>query len=85
MLAAEDFSLQRKYDAARQSYESSIVAATRGGFKHDAAIANERYACCLLKELHDRENAEYHFGVAERLYNEWGATGVANGLQRITK
>ena len=83
LLAAEELSFQKKFDKARQSYESSILAASRGGFVHDAAIANERYGCYLLNELKDTENARYHLSVAYRLYHEWGATGIANGLHHV--
>ena len=83
LLAAEDLSLQKKFKEARQSYESSIVAASRGGFIHDAAIANERYALCLSVELNDAESAQYHFDSAKQLYNEWGATSIADGLEKF--
>ena len=83
LLAAEDLALQKKFNSARQSYESSIVAASRGGFLHDAALANERCALFLLHELNDRENARYHIREAGRLYDEWGATDVAVDLQHI--
>ena len=48
---------------------------------HDAAIANERDAICLLDELKDTENARFHFSEADQLYREWGAIVVAKGLQ----
>ena len=83
LLAAEDLTLQRKFREARQSYESAIVGASRGGFIHDAAMANERYALCLLHELKDTESARFHFGEADRLYREWGAHVIANGLHEV--
>lgn len=83
LLEAEDLALRGKLNEARVSYESSIVAASRGGFIHDSAIANERYACFLMDKMHDRENAMFHFGESERLYTEWGAINVLEGLHKI--
>lgn len=83
LLAAEDFVFQKKNEEARRSYESSILAASRGGFIHDAAVANERYAICLMNDLNDKESARFHLGAADRLYREWGAYAVADGLEQL--
>jgi len=86
LLTAEDLTSRGKWDEAKQSYESAIVGASRGGFLHDAAIANERYAYSLLGGDAPRniDSARFHFGEAKRLYVEWGSMVLANDLEEIS-
>jgi hypothetical protein len=83
LLLAEEYTIRRQFDKARQSYESAILAASRGGFIHDAALANERYALCLFHDLKDIDGGQFYLGEANRLYREWGAHAVADGLEHI--
>mmetsp|Transcript_14423 Transcript_14423/g.34903 ORF Transcript_14423/g.34903 Transcript_14423/m.34903 type:complete len:1170 (+) Transcript_14423:908-4417(+) len=43
--------LSHLFDDASRSFQKAIVAASRGGFLSDAALANDRYLCFLLLVL----------------------------------
>ena len=73
LFAAEDLALRGKFKEAQRSYESAIVAASRGGYIQDRAIAHERYALHLLQDMKDSESASYHVKEADRMFKEWGA------------
>jgi tetratricopeptide (TPR) repeat protein len=73
LLDAERAALDGKSNAALKHYQSAVSLAARGGFVHDAALANERYAEYLLHDMSDRQEAIFYFEEAIRFYSEWGA------------
>mmetsp|Transcript_58455 Transcript_58455/g.142951 ORF Transcript_58455/g.142951 Transcript_58455/m.142951 type:complete len:1255 (+) Transcript_58455:215-3979(+) len=85
LLEAEELASQCKIADARSAYEKAIGLATRGGFIHDAAVANERYAFFLQIDLWDKENADFYFSEALRQYRGWGADAVADGLSEARR
>ena len=72
LLDAEHKAFKGKLSIARNYYQSAITIAIRGGFIHDAALANERYAITAL-ELNDEDEAIYRLKESIKLYKEWGA------------
>lgn len=72
LLNAEQAALDGKNDQARQLYGEAITLSARGGFIHDAALANERYADFVIDN--DRDEAEYRLRESIRYYSQWGAT-----------
>mmetsp|Transcript_58147 Transcript_58147/g.142159 ORF Transcript_58147/g.142159 Transcript_58147/m.142159 type:complete len:1524 (+) Transcript_58147:182-4753(+) len=72
----------RKYQVARNQYESATVIASRGSFLHDAALANERFGIFLLNQIHDEEMAAFRLRRAVQLYNEWGSVLKASMLEK---
>jgi hypothetical protein len=72
LLNAEQAALDGKSDEACQLYGEAVSLASRCGFLHDAALANERYANFVVDD--DRDEAAYRLGEAVRFYLEWGAT-----------
>jgi predicted ATPase len=82
LLSAERAALSKKYDAAEVNYKEAIVLAARTGHMHHAALCNERYADFLLQELSDEEEAKYRMEEAIRFYEEWGAVGKVEMLEK---
>jgi hypothetical protein len=80
LLEAEMAALRGKKYNARKQYEIATVLASRQGFIHDAAMANERYGEFLLNDMLDREEAAYRLEEAVKLYKEWGAHAKADIL-----
>jgi hypothetical protein len=74
LLDAEKAALDGKYKAAQEHYQSAVVMAARGGFIHDAALANERYGEFLLHDMSDKQEAVFRFEEAIKFYSEWGAS-----------
>jgi hypothetical protein len=74
LLDAEKAALDGKSKAAQKNYQSAVVMAARGGFVHDAALANERYGEFLLHDMSDTQEAVFPFEEAIMLYSEWGAS-----------
>ena len=74
LLEAELLSIQRKFDESEKSFQSALVAASRGGFIHHAALTSERYGEFLLRVLADEREAAFRFQESIRLYADWGAT-----------
>eukprot|EP00957_Ditylum_brightwellii_P199750 15227554-Ditylum_brightwellii.AAC.1 len=52
----------------------------RGGYVHDAALAQERFADYLLNIAGDFQEARYHIEGAVQRYTNWGAMGVVEHL-----
>jgi hypothetical protein len=73
-LDAERAALDGKSKAAHEHYQSAVAMAARGGFVHDAALANERYAEFLLHDMSDKNDAVFRFEEAIKFYSAWGAT-----------
>lgn len=82
LLDAEKAALAGKKKAAERNYQSSIAIATRLGFIHDAALANERYSNFMLTVLKNQQGAAYHLREAIQLYSEWGAVKKVEQLQQ---
>lgn len=80
LLDAELSALNKDQKGAVKRYQSAISFATRGGFRHDAALASERLGELAL-EMGDKEEAVYRFKEAVRYYNEWGAKRKVDSLQ----
>jgi hypothetical protein len=74
LLDAERAALDGKSKAAQKHYQSAVVLAARGGFVHDAALANERYAEFLLHDMSDKQEAAFRVEEAIKFYSEWGAS-----------
>lgn len=68
-----------KRDEIKKLYDSAISAASRSGFVHDAALANER-AGIWFQSLDDDFWASSYLSRAHELYHEWGATAKADQL-----
>jgi predicted S18 family serine protease len=73
LLDAERAALDGKSNAALKHYQSAVSMAARGGFVHNTALANERYAEYLLHGMSDSQEAVFYFEEAIRFYSEWGA------------
>jgi hypothetical protein len=73
LLDAESAALDGKNCEAEKKYQLYITTASRGGFVHDAALANERYGEFMYYARSDKEAAGYYFEKAIKLYPEWGA------------
>jgi hypothetical protein len=74
LLDAEKAALDGKSKAAQTLYQKAVALAARGGFVHDAALANERYGEFLLHDMSDKQEAVYRFEEAIKFYSEWGAS-----------
>jgi hypothetical protein len=81
LLDAEMAALKRQNKAAIKNYELAVELATRGGFIHDAAIANERWGEFALDRLSDRKEAESRLKESLRLCREWGALGKVKNTE----
>ena len=66
-------------DKARDLYREGITIAARGGFIHDAALANERFFDFVRER--DIEEARYRIKEAVRFYSNWGAMARVQKLQ----
>ena len=73
LLDAEKDVLNGKQLSAEKNYQSAIAMAARGGFIHDAAIANERYGQYLVS-TDDENGAKFHINKSIGYYKEWGAS-----------
>ncbi|KAL3941791.1 MAG: hypothetical protein SGBAC_003907 [Bacillariaceae sp.] len=82
LLDAEDAALTKNIKVATESYQKAIVFAGRMGELHHAGMFNERYADFLLDACDDSEGAKYQINQAIRYYQDWGADGKVNMLQR---
>ena len=80
-LDAEDAALRGKNQQAMKHYESAVFMATRGGFVHEAALANEHFGRFLYEEMDDGQSASFHLHQAIRLYSEWGSNPKAGTIQ----
>lgn len=81
LLDAEHFALKGKREEARKCYGQALSLATRGGFLHDAAMANECYADFLLTDCGDRDEARHYLKKASRCFSEWGAHAKVEQLK----
>jgi len=83
LLKAEQAALKRKRDQenVRKLYNDAITTAARGGYVHDAALAQERFADFLLNEVGDTEGATYHIEEAIQRHTNWGAMGIVEHLR----
>eukprot|EP00957_Ditylum_brightwellii_P190644 14513538-Ditylum_brightwellii.AAC.1 len=54
--------------------------AARGGYVHDAALAQERFADYLLNSVGDFQEAKHHLEGAIKRYTGWGAMGIVEHL-----
>ena len=83
LLNAEKAALnQKKYqeDDVRKLYNDAITMSARGGYVHDAALAQERFADYFLNIAGDLQEARYHIEGAIQRYTKWGAMGVVEHL-----
>mmetsp|Transcript_25011 Transcript_25011/g.46652 ORF Transcript_25011/g.46652 Transcript_25011/m.46652 type:complete len:293 (+) Transcript_25011:1355-2233(+) len=72
----------RTYHVAMKQYEIATVMASRGGFQHDSALANEHFGEFLLEEMKDEEMAAFRIHKAIQLYYEWGSSLKASMLEQ---
>ena len=82
ILDAEDAALRGDRIEAKQSFQTAIRSAVRGGFRHNAALANERYAAYLL-ESDEVEESQFYIREARKLYNEWGAQRIVRRIDQV--
>ena len=63
-------------------YEIAIAQSSRGGYRHDAALASERLGeyFLIFQSTHQRE-AEKQFQRAQKYWKSWGAMGKVYHLQ----
>lgn len=80
LLDAEKDVLTGKPTSAEKNYQAAIAMASRGGYVHDAALANERYGNFMLSVLSDKDGAAFYLKKAIHLYSEWGASKKAKLL-----
>mmetsp|Transcript_12853 Transcript_12853/g.18977 ORF Transcript_12853/g.18977 Transcript_12853/m.18977 type:complete len:125 (-) Transcript_12853:49-423(-) len=83
LLNAEKAALNQKKnqdDDVRKLYNDAISMSARGGYVHDAALAQERFADYLLCCVGDFHEARYHIEGAIQRYTNWGAMGVVEHL-----
>jgi hypothetical protein len=85
LLDAEQAALDGKKQLASTLFSKAVTLATRGGFLHDAGLANERYAVFLLDDCSDFEEGGYRMGESIRCYSEWGATIKVKRLREAYK
>eukprot|EP00957_Ditylum_brightwellii_P206079 15346708-Ditylum_brightwellii.AAC.1 len=77
LLNAEKAALIQKknQEDVRKLYNDAITISARGGYAHDAALAQERFADFLLNTVGDIQEAKYHLEKAIQRYTKWGAMG----------
>eukprot|EP00957_Ditylum_brightwellii_P110778 8449312-Ditylum_brightwellii.AAC.1 len=78
LLNAERAALTRtknQEDDARKLYNDAISISARGGYVHDAALAQERFAGYLFNSVGDLQEAKYHLEGAIQRYTDWVAMG----------
>jgi len=82
LLNAEKAALKQKrnQDDVRKLYNDAIIMSARGGYVHDAALAQERFADYLLNIAGDCYEAKYHIEGAIQRYTNWGAMGIVEHL-----
>eukprot|EP00957_Ditylum_brightwellii_P017018 1283380-Ditylum_brightwellii.AAC.1 len=71
---------KRNQDDVRKMYNDAIAMSARGGYVHDAALAQERLADYLLNIVRDLQEALYHIEGSIQRYTDWGAIGVVEYL-----
>jgi hypothetical protein len=83
LLDAELLAVRRTKNSGvvRSTYNKSIALASRGGFVHDAALANERAGRYFLKEELDLDWAKHYLLRAKDLYNDWGAVAKVKQME----
>mmetsp|Transcript_24971 Transcript_24971/g.61466 ORF Transcript_24971/g.61466 Transcript_24971/m.61466 type:complete len:1179 (+) Transcript_24971:105-3641(+) len=84
LLQAEQEALEKKLDAADESYRKAIsVAKTKGSYLQHIALFHERYADFLLnvRSPCKEEESEHHLNEAARYFEEWGASARAQSLR----
>jgi len=83
LLNAEKAALTNKKnreDDVRKQYNDAISMSTRGGYVHDTALAQERFADYLYSSVGDLQEAKYHLEKSIQRYTNWGAMGVVEHL-----
>ncbi|CAJ1947731.1 unnamed protein product [Cylindrotheca closterium] len=85
LLQAEQEALEKKHDAADESYRKAITAATKGNYLQYMALFHERYSDFLLNVQSSKEDSAHHLNEAARYFEEWGATTRAQSLRDSLK
>jgi tetratricopeptide (TPR) repeat protein len=81
-LDAETAALEGKSDEAARLYVQAISSAASSGFLHNAALASERFADYLLKDLNENEIAGQYFQDSIKYYTDWGSDYKADMLRQ---
>ena len=82
LLDAEFFRMKNQTSMASKFYENAVIIAGRAGLLQDAALAQERYALCILNSKGgSREEARFHIRKAMELYGEWGADAKTKSIE----
>lgn len=71
---------KQKPDKVRSMYESSISLASRCGFVHHSALANERAGQYFL-EQNDKYWAEHYLTSSHELYTDWNGTAKVEQME----
>jgi hypothetical protein len=64
---------KEKDDEVKRMYDKSIAVARRGGFVHDAALANELAGVYFLNKL-DADWASVYLSLSKAMFTDWGAS-----------
>eukprot|EP00957_Ditylum_brightwellii_P015086 1138090-Ditylum_brightwellii.AAC.1 len=82
LLNAEKAALKQKktQEEIRKLYNDAIRTSARGGYVHDAALAQERFANFLVSNDGNFEEAKYQLEGAIHRYTLWGAMGIVDHL-----
>jgi hypothetical protein len=82
-LRAEAASMKEKDpEVVRRAFDKAIASASRSGFVHHAALANERVGMFFLGR-NDNEWGEFYLRRAYQLYMEWGAIAKVDQLREL--
>ena len=80
LLDAESMAIKKEPALALRNYETAALLAGRRGLTHLQALSNERFAL-YLEEIGDKQEAEYRFNEALKLYRAWGAKTKVQQLE----
>ncbi|KAL3938434.1 MAG: hypothetical protein SGBAC_006652 [Bacillariaceae sp.] len=81
LLQAEQETLEKKHDAANESYRKAITVATKECQLQYIALFHERYADFLLHIRCSKKDSALHVNEAARYFEEWGASARAQSLR----
>jgi hypothetical protein len=71
---------QAKPDEVKSLFDKSISKASRSGFLHDAALANE-HAGIFFQRQGDMFWTQHYLGRAKSLYADWGASAKVSQME----
>ena len=84
LLNAEYLALKKGTNVAAsiiKEYEAAIVLSARGGYRHDAALANERLGEFHLHVMNNPDDAAYCVRQSLQYWKDWGATAKVEAME----